>query len=153
MKRRFGTKQVVPLVIAGICVVFLCVGLQRFGFWNAKRAIPTPAFVPIIICALLAAICLLTVLTSLKEDGTAKYHKEEFLIIGAAVGMIAATYLIGMLPTLALFVVLWLKLVEKTPWPTVLIILAIVAAIVYGVFVLWLGVRFPEGLILEALNG
>ena len=97
-------------------------------------------------------ICLITVITSLrKEDGTAVYYKEELLVIAAAAAIIGCTYIFGMLPTLALFVILWLKLVEKASWKTVVIIPLIVMAIVIGVFVLWLGVRFPNGLIYNAI--
>lgn len=151
MLKKIGTKQIVPLIIAGICLVFLITGLNKFGFWNAAQKSPTPAFVPSIICTLLIVICLITVVLSLKEDGKAEYHRDEFLVILAAVGIILGTYVIGMLPALGLFVVLWLKLVEHTPWKTTFIILAIVAALVIGVFVLWLGVRFPNGMIYDML--
>ena len=150
--KRFGTKQIVPLCIAGVCAVFLATGLKKFGFWNATQKSPTPAFVPSIICVLLIAICLITVVTSLKEDGKAVYHKEEFLVIGTSIAIIVCINIIGMLPTLALFVILWLKLLEKAPWKSTIIILAIVMAIVIGVFVLWLGVRFPNGMILNAIQ-
>jgi len=149
--KKFGTKQIVPLCIAAICAVFLITGLQKFGFWNATQKSPTPAFVPSIICVLLIAICLITVFTSLKEGGKAVYHREEFLVIATAIAIIVCINVIGMLPTLAIFVVLWLKLLEKAPWKTTLIILVIVMAIVIGVFVLWLGVRFPNGMILDAI--
>jgi len=149
--KKFGTKQIVPLCIAAICAVFLITGLQKFGFWNATQKSPTPAFVPSIICVLLIAICLITVFTSLKEGGKAVYHREEFLVIATAIAIIVCINVIGMLPTLAIFVVLWLKLLEKAPWKTTLIILIIVMAIVIGVFVLWLGVRFPNGMILDAI--
>ena len=149
--KKLGTKHIVPLVIAAICLVFLITGLSKFGFWNATQKSPTPAFVPSIICVLLIAICLITVFTSLKEDGKAKYNRDEFLIILTGAAIIGCTYLIGMLPALGLFVVLWLKLVEHTPWKTTIIILAVVAALVIGVFVLWLGVRFPNGAIYDLL--
>lgn len=150
--KKFGTKQVVPLIVAAICVIFLVTGLSKFGFWNDATKSPTPAFVPSIICVLLILICLITVITSLRKDeAKARYDKDEFLIILTAGAIIGCTYLIGMLPALALFVVLWLKLVEKTPWTTTLIILAIVMALVIGVFVLWLGVRFPTGLLYDAV--
>ena len=149
--KKLGTRQIVPLIIAAICTVFLITGLNKFGFWNAKKLSPTPAFVPSIICVLLIAICLITVITSLKKEGKAKYSKDEFLIILAGAAVIGCTYLIGMLPALGLFVILWLRLVEHTPWKTVLIIFAIIAALVIGVFVLWLGVRFPTGLIYNAI--
>ena len=149
--RKFGTKQIVPLCIAAVCAVFLKVGLDKFGFWDAKKLSPTAAFVPTIICAVLLLICVITVLTTLKDDGKAKYHKEEFLVIGAAVAVILCSYLLGMLPTLGLFVILWLKLVEKTTWKTVIIIVVFLAVLVIGVFVLWLGVRFPNGALINAI--
>ena len=151
--KKFGTKQIVPLIIAAICAVFLVNGLTKFGFWNATQKSPTAAFVPSIICVLLIAICLITVITSLKQDGKATYHKEEFLMILAAIAIIAGIYVFGMLPTLAVFVVLWLKVLEKAPWKTTIIILVIVMVIVIGVFVLWLGVRFPNGMIYNAITG
>ena len=83
------------------------------------------------------------------EDREISAADRETILTAAAI--IGCTYLIGMLPALGLFVVLWLKLVEHTPWKTTLIILAIVAALVIGVFVLWLGVRFPTGLIYEMI--
>lgn len=149
MLKKFGTKQVVPLIIAAICTVFLIAGLSKFGFWNSTTKSPTPAFVPSIICVLLIAICLITVFTTLKKGGKAAYHKDEFLIILTTAAIVGCTYLIGMLPALGLFIVLWLKLVEHTPWKTTIILLLVVAALVIGVFVLWLGVRFPTGAIYD----
>lgn len=151
MLKKLGTKQVVPIIIAIICAIFLVTGLSKFGFWNATNKSPTPAFVPSIICTLLIIICLITVITSLKDGGKAEYHKDEFLIILTGAAIVGCTYLIGMLPALGLFVLLWLKLVEHAPWKTTLIIFAIVAALVIGVFVMWLGVRFPTGLIYDAI--
>ena len=45
-----------------------------------------------------------------------------------------------------MYLVLWLKLVEHAPWKHVIIIEAILAAIIIGVFVVWLQVQFPMGL-------
>ena len=151
MQGKFGIKQIMPLAVAALCVVFLYTGLTKFGFWDATSG-PTPAFVPTIISVVLFIICILGFITSFKDKKESKFHKEEFLVIGAAILIIAATFLIGLLPSLAVFLVLWLKLVEKTPWKMTIIILAVVMAIVIGVFVLWLGVPFPEGLIMDLIG-
>ena len=148
---KFGVKQIVPLVIAAICVLFIYTGLTKFGFWDATSG-PTPAFVPTIISVVLFVICVLGFVTSFKDSKESKFYKEEFLVIGAAVLIIAATFLIGLLPALAVYLLLWLKLVEKTPWKTTIIIFAVMMAIVIGVFVLWLGVPFPEGLIMDLIG-
>lgn len=151
MLKKLNTRLVVPLIIAAVCAVFLVTGLSKFGFWNSATQSPTAAFVPSIICALLIAVCLITVVTGWNQSGRAEYHRDEFLIILTAAAVIGCTYLIGMLPALGLFVVLWLKLVEHAPWKSTLIILAIVAVLVIGVFVMWLGVRFPTGMLYDAI--
>ena len=53
---------------------------------------------------------------------------------------------IGLILSCLVYLVLWLKLVEHAPWKHVIIIEAILAAIIIGVFVVWLQVQFPMGL-------
>lgn len=61
--------------------------------------------------------------------------------------MIAGSFIIGMIPMLFLFVLFWLKVIEKgTPWKHVIIIELLVATIVLGVFAGWLQVQFPWGI-------
>ena len=67
--------------------------------------------------------------------------------------IIGASLLIGMVPSLALYVVLWLRYFEKYNWKTTLITTGFMMAIVIGCFVLWLGVPFPQGLLYEAITG
>ena len=148
--KKFGTKQIMPLVIIALCAVFIINGLKKFGFWDASKG-PTAAFVPTIVCTLLIVLCVADFIKSLKDTSVVKYYKDEFIMILAGIVLLAAVHVIGMLPAMAIFVVLWLKIMEKAPWKHVILILAIVMAIVIGVFVLWLKVQFPEGLIFEAL--
>lgn len=148
--KKFGTKQVMPLVIAAVSAIFIYSGLSKFGFWDSSKG-PTAAFVPTIVCVLLIVLCAVAFVKSFKDTKPVTYHKDEFIMIAMGILILAAIYLIGMLPALAIFVVLWLKFVEKAPWKHIILILAIVMAIVIGVFVLWLKVRFPEGLLFEML--
>ena len=60
-------------------------------------------------------------------------------------GIIAGSLIIGMIPTLVVFVILWLRLFQKAPWKDTLIVLAVCMAITLGVFWAWLGVQFPWG--------
>ena len=148
--KKFGTKQVMPLIIAAICGVFIQNGLSKFGFWDSSKG-PSAAFVPTIVCTLLIALCVVAFVQSFKDTKPVKYYKDEFVMIAMGFILLGAVYLIGMLPALAVFVVLWLKLMEKAPWKHIIVILVIVMAIVIGVFVVWLKVRFPEGLLFETL--
>ena len=148
--KKFGTKQVMPLIIIAICAIFIHNGMSKFGFWDSSKG-PTAAFVPVIVCTMMIALCVSDFLKSFKDTKAVKYYKDEFIMIATGFVVLAAIHFIGMLPALAIFVVLWLKLMEKAPWKHIIIILAIVMAIVIGVFVLWLKVRFPEGILFEML--
>ena len=44
--KKFGTKQIMPLVIMAICGVFIANGLKKFGFWDPPRAPLPPSFPP-----------------------------------------------------------------------------------------------------------
>ena len=65
----------------------------------------------------------------------------------------AASMIFGFLPTLLVFYIFWLKVMEKLPVKTIVISTVIISAIVYGVFSVWLSVPFPEGLLLETILG
>lgn len=148
--KKFGTKQVMPLLIIAVCAIFIHNGMSKFGFWDASKG-PTAAFVPVIVCTMMIALCVMDFVKSFKDTKPVKYYKDEFIMIATGFIVLAGIYVIGMLPALAVFVVVWLKLMEKAPWKHIIIILAIVMAIVIGVFVLWLKVRFPEGILFEML--
>ena len=148
--KKFGTKQVMPLLIIAVCALFVHSGRGKSGFWDSTKG-PTAASVPTIVCVLLIALGVLDFLKSFKDTKPAKYHKDEFIMIATGFVLLAAIHFIGMLPALAIFVVVWLKLMEKAPWKHIILILAIVMAIVIGVFVMWLHVRFPEGILFEML--
>lgn len=89
---------------------------------------------------------ILAFIQSFKEDRTVKYERQELLVIASGAGIILATFLIGLVGSCFLYIILWLKVFEKASWKDTLIILAVVAFIVIGVFGLWLGIQFPLGL-------
>ena len=74
------------------------------------------------------------------------YKKEELLVIAAGAGIIAGSFIIGLIPSCFAFVIIWLKVFEKATWKATLIVLAIAAFISVGVFDYWLGIGFPMGI-------
>ena len=148
--KKFGTKQIMPLVIIAICAVFLYNGLNKFGFWDPSKG-PTPAFVPTIVCAMMILLSISDFFKALKDTSVVKYYKDEFIMIATGIILLACIHFFGMLLSLAVFVVVWLKVMEKASWKHIIIIEAIVMAIIIGVFVLWLKVNFPVGMLFEML--
>ena len=137
--------MVIPVVTAVIAALFIYLGITKYGFWHEVRG-PLPGFFPTIIGFALLGLSVLAFLGGRKEEGTT-YPIENWYPALGVIGIMLATLVIGMLPSLALFVILWLKVYEKYNWKTTLVGLAIIMAIVIGAFVMWLGVPFPKGLI------
>lgn len=143
---KFGSKQVIPLLLAIMAAVFGVIGFTQLGFWHSVDG-PQPGFFPSIMAIVMFLTSLLAFFQSFKEEGKAEYKKLELLVIAAGAGIILATFIIGLIPSCFVFVLLWLKVFEKASWKSTLIVLAVVAFITIGVFSMWLGIQFPMGLL------
>ena len=144
MKKK-GSKQLIPLATALIGVVFAVIGFTQLGFWDKE---PKPGFFPSIIAIVLVIASIAAFFQTLKEEEQPNYNKNELMVIGGGLSLIAGTFLVGLIPMVFLYVLFWLKVIEKgTPWKDIIIIELIVAVIVLGVFAGWLQVQFPWGML------
>lgn len=145
-KKKWNTKAMIPLLTAAFALVFIVLGITKYGFWSNQ---PMPGFFPVIIATilLLASIACFVQLVRSKDDGSTRCNKNELMVILGATGIILGTYLIGLVASCLVYLFVWLKFVERAPWKTIVIVEIILAAIVIGVFVVWLQVRFPLGLL------
>ena len=135
--KKFGSKQLIPLAMALMGIVFAFIGFTQLGFWDKE---PQPGFFPSIIAIVMVITSIAAFFQTLKEEDQPKYNKDELAVI-------AGSFIVGMIPMIFLFVLFWLTVIEKgTPILHIVIIEAIVAVIVLGVFAGWLQVQFPWGL-------
>ena len=65
----------------------------------------------------------------------------------AAAGILAASYVIGMLAAVFIYLILWMKGVEKAGWKQTLTLTITVGGAVWLIFSVWLGIQFPAGLL------
>ncbi len=149
--RRFGAKQIIPISMLVVGIVFLTLGLQKYGFWSDTKG-PRPGFFPVIMAVLLIAMSVLLFFQSFKEE-QGRYPLSNWLVALGGIGIFAASFLIGFIPAIGAYVIVWLKVYEKCTWKLTLISFGVIMAIIVGTFVLWLGVPFPNGLILDAIIG
>lgn len=134
----------IPLATALIGVVFAVIGFTQLGFWDKE---PQPGFFPSIIAIVLVIASIAAFFQTLREEEQPNYNKNELLVILGGLSLIAGTFLVGLIPMVFLYVLFWLKVIEKgTPWKDIIIIELIVAVIVLGVFAGWLQVQFPWGM-------
>ena len=104
-------------------------------------------FFPSIIAIVMVITSIAAFFQTLKEEDQPKYNKDELMVIAGGAAVIAGSFIVGMIPMIFLFVLFWLTVIEKgTPILHIVIIEAIVAVIVLGVFAGWLQVQFPWGL-------
>ena len=143
-KVKFDSRAFVPIATAILSLVFIGVCLNKFGFWDGQ---PTPAFFPTIIAVVLFATSLMCLVQELRSNqASPSYNKNELLVILGAGGVIVGCWVIGLIPSCLLYLLLWLKAVEKTPWKVVILIEVFMAVLIIGVFVIWMQVQFPMGL-------
>ncbi len=143
--KKIGSKQLIPLATALIGVVFAVIGFTQLGFWDKE---PKPGFFPSIIAIVLVIASIAAFFQTLKEEEQPNYNKNELMVIWGGLSLIAGTFLVGLIPMVFLYVLFWLKVIEKgTPWKDIIIIELIVAVIVLGVFAGWLQVQFPWGML------
>jgi len=148
---KIRAKTLIPLLMAGLGVFWVIYGLSNHGFWHPLKG-PMPGFVPTLVAGVLAAMGIVGVIQSLKE----KYEpdrRENWTIVLAAAILFTMVFIFGMLISLMAFVLIWLKVYEKASWKHTIMVLIIAFSIVFGAFVLWLGVPFPKGIIFDAIFG
>ena len=145
----FGINQIIPIVTAVMSIAFIWLGLNKYGFWHPTKG-PLPGFVPVVIAVGMLLASILAFVFSFREEAPV-FPVANWLVPLSVACIIGATFLIGLIPSVAIYVLVWLRAYEKCTWKTTLITFAAIMAVVIGCFVLWLGVPFPKGLIYNAL--
>ena len=144
-------KTIIPLVSLALGSFWIYYGLTRHGFWHLVRG-PVAGFVPTLIAGTLVVVSILGMIQSFREKAEPD-RMENWVIVLASGIVFFLVFLFGMMISLLAFVFVWLKFYEKTSWKDTGIVLAISFAIMFGVFVLWLGVPFPRGIVIDAVLG
>lgn len=123
--------------------VFCGFGLFSYGFWMEGG--PGAGFFPTVFgggTALLAALDL-----ARPAPVAARVRLKNHAPVIAMVAAIALISVIGMVPAMTLFVLLWLRLVERAPWRRSILVAAATGLSTTLLFDVWLRVAFPESLL------
>lgn len=143
-ERGINVKKVVPVLAIIIGLYWVIQGCV-YGLW--VRNGPGGGFLPVI-GGLMAIACSLVILwNSRKDKAPSGFTWTAFLPAAALLGMVFFSYLVGLIISIAVYIFLWLILVEKwNPLYSLAISLGTLIAI-YCIFVLWLSVPFPKGIL------
>lgn len=142
-------KLVLPVVIAIISIVFMYLGIMEYGFWDSVRG-PLSGFFPTLVATLLLLMSLLVLFQDLKSEPV-DLPVKNWLVPLAVVAILLSTYFIGLIVSCIVYLIVWTRFIEKYSWKTTIKTTLVVGGIIIGVFVLWLGVPFPRGIIFNAI--
>lgn len=147
---KINSRAVIPVITFALGVLWFLYGLRFYGWWGDNG--PASGFFPSIIGVILAGVSILAFLGARGKESP-DYHKASFHPLLAALVTVGAALVIGFFPALFLYILGWLRFYEKFQWRKSLITAILTTALCYGVFVMWLQVPFPSGLVLNLITG
>ena len=139
-----SAKFLFPLALIILGIVWIYVSLTDLGFYGTTE--PKAGFFPCIMASVMIIISLIDLFYTLHSEKTDFSWFQFMPIIGLFIA-IACSYLIGTIPALALFLLLWLRVLEKYSWKITLITTAVTVLFIWGVFDYWVRVNFQTGLL------
>jgi len=136
--------QIIPICTSALSILWIVMGLKKYGFWDEYKG-PKTGFFPTIIAFVMLGISIFALVTSGKSKKP-EFDRGNWMAALGMLAMVLMSYVIGMELSILAFMLLWLKVYEKCSWKTTIIATVVVMAIVVGAFRFWLGIQFPMGL-------
>jgi putative tricarboxylic transport membrane protein len=143
--------DVVPALLMLVLSAALAFETRGLSFWADTT--PGPAFLPAWLAIAGLALVVLRLVESRRAPGAGIEWPDRpavtrvAMILGGLVGVPLLSPLAGLVPALALFVAYLLLAVLRQPLGPSLATLAVTVGLVYGIFVGWLGVPLPKGIL------
>lgn len=138
MKQRY----VIPTGLIAVSLYWLWMAVTRYGLWvddgPGGGAMPAIASVVTIVFSL--------VMIFRKDVPTKPIHWSCLYPVVAIAVVILTCKTVGMLEALFVFLLVWLKFVEKYSWFFSVCLSAGTMVFVWAIFRLWLRVPFPPGI-------
>ncbi len=144
--------RVTAALLLAFAVVFSASALKQYQWWGPGG--PGPAFMPFWLGLVMALLALLFLFRSLRsrDPGEAWLPRGEGLrdllvVLGVTVAFVALLNVTGMVIGTALYLVVVVRYLGRHPWWMTALIAVATAGFNWLVFVRWLRVPMPEGIL------
>lgn len=151
MRYKFNSNLIVPAASVLLGILFAGIGISSWGLWDPVTG-PTRGMYPSLIALALILVGIIDFVKAFKGSAPV-FERKNWLIVLAVLAVVLFSYLIGLLASVGIFLLLWLKIAAKQSWKTTFIVMLVVGAIVFGVFVFWLQSPFEEGMLFRLIRG
>ena len=146
MKPKLKINIIVPIVFIVLGLYWAYMGFTRYTFW-ADITGPGSGFLVAVVGIAFAIVNIVDLLQQrgVKDDIT--YDKEGWIMLGILGAIVVCAYLIGLIPALFLFLLLWFKLYAKYGWIKTILFSAAEVIIAYLIFNIWMDIPAEWGVV------
>lgn len=138
-------------VFAIVLGLFWVVMAFDYGLWVRRG--PGGGFFPLIGGAITAVFSLFYLVMEIRNPQPGSVDRKFIYPILAVLGVLLCSYLIGLLPSMLLYIFLWLWRYEKFSARYSCCVSGGTILVMYAVFVYWLTVPLPRGMLGAAIFG
>ena len=138
-------QKFIPVLSLILAIYMVFSGFVKYGFWVNKG--PGGGFMPILGGIIVIIFSILILLESKKDDSDIDFTWKALVPAGALLALVLCSYVVGMVISMALYIFIWLRFVEKHKVTSSLYISLSCTVVVYFIFVIWLSVPMPKGLL------
>jgi hypothetical protein len=144
--------RIAGAVLLAFAVAFSAGALKFYTYTGPGG--PGSAFLPFWLGIVMAVLAVMLLASALREPGPGpdwlplgEGRKRLLIVLGVTIALVALLKVLGMIIGTALFLVVLLRLIDRSPWPLALGVAALTAGANYLVFAHWLRVPFPVGVL------
>lgn len=143
-------RKIFPILAIAVGIFWIVLSF-RYGLWVRRG--PGGGFFPLIGGAITVVFGLFYLIGEIRNPKPASIDPKFLHPILAVLAVLLCSYAVGLVPSMFLFILLWLLLYEKYSFKLSLSLSAGTMAVLYSVFVYWLMVPLPKGWLGEYFLG
>jgi putative tricarboxylic transport membrane protein len=141
--------RITAVLLLALSVAFSAGALKYYSWWGSGG--PGSAFLPFWLGLVMAALAVMLFFKKTKVEGDwlprGEGLRDMLAVLGATVVFVALLKVVGMILGTALYLVVLIRYLGRHPWWMTLAIALAAAGFNWLVFVHWLHVPFPEGML------
>ncbi len=144
-------KYIVPIFVILAGIFFAVYSYTHYQFYSPTQG-PMQGFMPVVLGILLVISGIAALIQARNEEDKSLDPRNWSIVLAMGLVLIF-NFIIGTLPSVAVFLIIWLKFISKYNWKITLFVFVIIMAFVIGVFKIWMDIPFTQGIIIETLLG